>query len=232
MDFVRTLQSLEEAVYEIVTWILFLPKTGFQVFFKPGWVHGYVSGEFEKKPEERFQSYLSPVLFWLIVAVVPYAATSLNTDTTQLNIRFQIPDSSVLILPALVLIAIPMWFTLVLSWLKKISIDRASLKRLFYMQCYPVALFEIALLPLALRVALRGGESAGLALIGQIGLTVGGLWFYLAEVLIFRHELDYAWWKALVIAGLATLMSLLIVIVVLTAYVAFLIATGAMQMPG
>lgn len=233
MDFVKTLQSLEEAVYEVVTWVLFLPKTVFQVLVRPGWIAPYVSGEFDKKPDERFQAFLSPVLFWLILAVVPYAATSLNTDTTQLNVQVAIPDSSVLVSTALLLIAVPMWFALALALLKRLPVDRENLKRLFYMQCYPVGLYEILMLPLLLRIALRGDQVSGLVLtVSQVSLWVGTAWFLLAEVLIFRQELKVPWWKSIAAATLVTGTSDLILIVVLTAYVAFLLATGAMHMPG
>lgn len=231
MDFVRTLQSLEEAVYEVITWVLFLPKTLAQILFRPDWVRGYVSAEFDKDQADRFQAYLSPVLFWLIVAVVPYAATSLNTDTTQLNLR--IPDMSILLSTMLLLVTVPTWFAFILLKMQSQPLERSALKRLLYIQCYPAALFELMILPSAVYVASRGeGLSPAVVAISQVLLVIGVAWFLLAQVTIFRAELRVGWGGALGRAAIATLSSLLILAAVLTGYVLFLWLTGSMQMPG
>ena len=54
MDFARLLQSVEDAVYEIMVWITLLPKTLFRAATRPAWAMQYVSDEWEKKPDERF----------------------------------------------------------------------------------------------------------------------------------------------------------------------------------
>jgi hypothetical protein len=122
MDFIQTLHSLEEAVYEIVTWVLFLPKTFVKVFFRPDWIQAYVTAEFDKEPAERFQAYLSPILFWLIVAVVPYATTA-PTDVNTLNLHANVPSTAILLSETLALMTILAWFSFILLMLKKLPIE-------------------------------------------------------------------------------------------------------------
>ncbi len=77
MDFGKLFQSVEDAVYEVMVWILLLPKTLIRSLFRPRWVIQYVNEEWEKKTEDRFDEYLSPVLLWLMVAVLPLTVSTL-----------------------------------------------------------------------------------------------------------------------------------------------------------
>jgi len=53
-------------------WVLLLPKTLAKVLHRPVWVLDYTTAEFAKPEADRFDDYLSPVSFWLLVAVGPY----------------------------------------------------------------------------------------------------------------------------------------------------------------
>ena len=142
MDFIKTLQSLEDAVFEIVMWILLLPKTLFQIIIKPRWIYSYVTKEWEKKPEERFQDFLSPIIFWILLAVIPYAwFASLNPGTQQL-------DEKLLVNSALSLLFSPIVYSVTLQRLSKKPINKISIKRLFYIQFYchaPIQLISLIL---------------------------------------------------------------------------------------
>src|ERR1700730_5777709 len=72
MDILKVLQSVEDLIYEVALWIVFIPKTFFRVVLHPRWCHTYVVAEFQKDSKERFEAYMSPVLFWLTTGVVPY----------------------------------------------------------------------------------------------------------------------------------------------------------------
>jgi len=72
MDPRQLLKTLEGAVFEMALWVLLLPKTLVQVLRRPIWVLDYTTAEMAKPESERFDDYLSPVSFWLLVAVGPY----------------------------------------------------------------------------------------------------------------------------------------------------------------
>ena len=73
MDLVKLIQSLQELVFEIFVWILLLPKTLFRALTRPDLMVKYVNSELQKDPEKQFDDYLSPVLFFLLLAVIPAA---------------------------------------------------------------------------------------------------------------------------------------------------------------
>lgn len=71
MDFSKTFQTAEDAVYEVMVWILLLPKTLLRSLFQPRWAIEYVNEEWKKEQKDRFDEYLSPVLLWFITLVAP-----------------------------------------------------------------------------------------------------------------------------------------------------------------
>jgi hypothetical protein len=232
MDFVTTLQSLEEAVYEVVTWILFVPKTFLMSFLRHGAMRDYVNAEFQKEPYDRFRNFLSPVRLWLIAAVLPYAVTSLSRDASQVTLQFSIPNSSILASSIIVLMVIPLWFALVMLLMERLPVERETLKRLFYIQAYPATVFEFLALPMAIRIGAQGADTgAGLVVASQIIFVIGAVWFLAAETVIFRNELGLSWPAALGAAGLASIVSLVILLAVAAIYVLLLFVTGDLQMP-
>ena len=73
MDVVNILRGLEDGVYELCVLAILIPRTFVALVFNPKWAYDSVVTEFEKPVSARFQEYASPVLFWVLVGVVPYA---------------------------------------------------------------------------------------------------------------------------------------------------------------
>ena len=72
MDLIKLLKSVDDFIYEIALWVLFVPRTFFKILFRPRWVCTYVEAELQKDKQARFQEYLSPILYWALVGLVPY----------------------------------------------------------------------------------------------------------------------------------------------------------------
>lgn len=66
------LEGIEKLAYDIILSILLVPKTLIKVIFEPAWVPDYVSQELKQKEEKRFDEYVSPVLFMILIALAPY----------------------------------------------------------------------------------------------------------------------------------------------------------------
>jgi hypothetical protein len=213
MDFIKTLQSLEDAIYEVVIWTLFLPKTLFQIILRPSWIQGYITKEWEKKPEERFQAYLSPVIFWLLLAVIPFAwsfTLGLGKDNPQLT-------DSLVINSAISLLIAPVAYAVALERLHRKPIEKTSLKKSFYIQCYchaPIQLFSLVLkvivifsfstyieplqlISLARGINISNNIPSFFSLGALIYLLVLFIWQILLETFVFRQELKAGWMKAI-----------------------------------
>lgn len=140
MDFGKLFQSVEDAVYEVMVWILLLPKTLFRSMFRPRWAIQYVNEEWEKKPEDRFDEFLSPVLLWLLVAVLPLTVSTLvqngNIKTIQDVVR-ALHDG--LLSQTLYAMIIPFTYITWMEWMSNRSIRKSTLRRSFYIHCYALA---------------------------------------------------------------------------------------------
>ena len=66
------LSQIEKLAYSLLVWIILIPKTIIKIIIDPWWVRGYVTNEFSKSKESRFDDYVSPVILLLLCSFVPY----------------------------------------------------------------------------------------------------------------------------------------------------------------
>jgi hypothetical protein len=132
MDFGKLFQSAEDAVYEVMIWILLLPKTLFRSMFSPRLAMKYVNDEWEKKPDDRFDEYLSPVLLWFITLIAPltFAVTLGDPDNPKFDDR--------LIQVTLYSMLVPFIYIAWIEMMNKEPVKRSTLKRVFYKHCYAI----------------------------------------------------------------------------------------------
>jgi hypothetical protein len=138
MDILKIIQSLQDFMFELVVWVLLLPKTIFNAVFRPGWMVAYVNQEWEKQTENRFDEYLSPALFLLVVAVIPNALFNWMGGSSNAGITAQLTEDNLVASTLSVLVCLLVY----IFWLQvlcKQPVRRSTLKRLFYIQCYLVA---------------------------------------------------------------------------------------------
>jgi hypothetical protein len=72
-NFANLIDSLEKLAFEVLMWIIFIPKTLTKVFINPSWVSTYVKDELKKERGNRFQAYISPVFLLVVSSVIPVA---------------------------------------------------------------------------------------------------------------------------------------------------------------
>jgi hypothetical protein len=193
MDFGKLFQSIEDAVYEIMVWILLLPKTLFRSMFRPRWAIHYVHEELSKKPEDRFDEFLSPVLLWLIVAVLPLTISTLLKDG---NIRtpneFIQALSNGLLSQALYAMITPFTYIAWMEWMGSHPIRKSTLKTSFYLHCYALAPAQFLY-----------GLCAILTLWNNLFLLLlplSAILLVIYESLVFQSELKISYPKALLYA--------------------------------
>lgn len=182
MDILKLLQSAEETIYEVAAWLALLFKTLGQVIFKPQWIQSYVTAEWEKEPPQRFKDFLSPILFWVFIAVAP-TFSFLDSFSTLKAWSF----NNKAILAVMVLIGVPMMYAVFLQKASGRAIEKDSLKRLFYIQCLPSAIAQGALTLSTLSLA---PNFTFLQMVCGQSSTITLLWFLVAETLIFKKELN------------------------------------------
>src|SRR5690348_15712003 len=84
MDLLKLLNSLEDLVVEVALWFILLPRTLFASIFMPVTLAKYFDRLQETKIEDRDDEYLSPVLFWVLLAPAPLVLSLARTDKEAL----------------------------------------------------------------------------------------------------------------------------------------------------
>ena len=140
MDFAKLFKSVEDAVYEVMVWLLLLPKTLIQTAVRPKWAMEYIDEEWEKKPDERFDEYLSPVMLWLLSAVIPMTlAFIVSRPDIESAQDFLKALSNDIYSTTLYMMLVPFVYIVGVEWLNKTPVKRSSLKISFYRHCYALA---------------------------------------------------------------------------------------------
>jgi hypothetical protein len=186
MNLIKVVQSLEEMVYTMALWMLFLPKTFLRVLLTPGWAQTYVALEGQKEETKRHQEYMPPILFWLFIAVVPYflVLNPILLPKHSLETR--------LLVTALILIGGPLGFSVQILQARGEPISRDAMKGVFSTQCLCLSPAYLGYLPLIaadfVDFPLSEGERYVFAF-----LTLG--WLVFAEVSVLAQELQVSWPK-------------------------------------
>jgi len=72
IDLTKIIEGIEDLAYNLLLWILLIPKTLAKIVFHPAWAPGYVSEKLKQDARGRFDDYLSPVLLILLCSLIPF----------------------------------------------------------------------------------------------------------------------------------------------------------------
>ena len=190
MDFAKLFKSVEDAVYEVMVWLLLQPKTLIRTALRPKWAMEYIDEEWGKKPDERFDEYLSPVMLWLLSAVIPLTlAFIISRPDIESAQDFLKALSNDIYSTTLYMMLIPFVYIVGIEWLNKTPVKRSLLKISFYRHCYALAPAQI------LTVILSGVSVINPLLIFAVLLVIP---FY--EAFVYQIELKIGYGRAFLYA--------------------------------
>ena len=210
MNFVQWLSSLDELLYEVVSWLVFFPVTLWRIVRRPLATMRYAEEELRLEQEQQYRSTVSPPIT-LIIAILISQAISLAVDginpivASHRGLADLVDDNTSLLLLQILLFTV---FALVMATRKvrqsDIPLDRDTLKPAFYAQCYATA-------PFALLVGLGSmsfSEHAPLMqLVGLAALSAGLFAFGTVQILWFRRELGQSIGRSIIDATIGMVES-------------------------
>ena len=145
MDFMRLLKSVEELLYELVTWFLFYPLTFWRSVWHPLKTMAYAEKELGDAEPEQYSDALSPPIFLLVTLFgahlieLQIARSSLDALPALLA-----DERNLLLFRAMTFSIFPLLFALARLRLRDIRLTRQTLKPAFYAQCYVAGPFVLA----------------------------------------------------------------------------------------
>jgi len=188
MGFLQLLKSLDDLLYEVMSWLVFYPVTLWRTLRHPWAMMAYSDAELRDSEEQQYTDTLSPPLFLLLTLILGHgielAAVGQNKlvgDKTGLAALIT-DDTTLLMMRLLVFSMFPLLMAVRLLRKRKAPITRETLRQPFYSQCYPAGLFALLLGLGGIAVQLRWwhAQIAGCVLMGLALLWYGSLqtrWF-------------------------------------------------------
>ena len=201
MHFMQLLKSLDELLYEVMSWLVFFPLTLWRTLTQPITMMEYADSELHDPEEQQYEDALSPPLF-LLLAILITQAISMSVDSgtntfvaDQAGLASLIQDdTSFLLLRLAVFSLIPMAFTVSQVGGRKRRMTRKGRQAPFYAQCYPVAALALTLGVCTSILSSNPGEGPRLA--AQLLIVVALLLFLALEIRWLRRRLHCGWLKA------------------------------------
>lgn len=215
MDFMKLLKSIEELLYELISWFVFYPLTFWRIVRHPIATLSYAQKELTEKSENQFDDAVSPPILLLLTLVMLHV---LEGATDQIAVQllpalFQ-DDRNLLILRAVTFSLFPLLYATAGLRAGRGRMTKALLRPAFYSQSYAVVPFVMAA-----SIGLQVITYSGSALARQCGgslLIAGVVWYLGVETNWLSKTIKISLLKAFAIAlGLFLLTLVLLVFVAL-----------------
>lgn len=141
MDFLKILRSIEELLYEVISWLVFYPKTLWMTATGPLRTMAYSDREQRDRPEQQYLETLSPPMFLVLSILIAWgieraAHLSLPASQTDLGRMIQASSQNLLIFRALAYSLFPLLFATAGLKIEGRQLNRESLRAPFFAQCY------------------------------------------------------------------------------------------------
>jgi len=210
MNFMQLLQSLDDLLYEIMSWLVFFPITLWRTIWRPLQMMAYADSELEDRPDEQYQDTLTPPLFLLLSLLISHMlelglSGQVNPIVaSQTGLAAYIDTDTKLLLLRMVLFSIiPLVLAAASLRGRRLAITRDSLRAPFYAQCYPAGAFALAI---GIGTLLAHDHTGTLFVVGATLLTVSLAMYFFVQVVWFhrglrRGRLTAAAYAALSIIG-------------------------------
>jgi hypothetical protein len=202
MNILQIIQTLEELLYETITWLIFYPRTLWKCVTRPEALMAYTSEELRERPEERFTDLMSPPLFLLLSLLLAHGLEQalglkpeeLADSTGEMGRAIVTSEQNLLLFRTFLFALFPLVTAVGVLRRKKLALDRDALRGPFFQQCYFAAPYGLAVSSAS---ALVRHPAEWTTWIGFVLLLVGTGWYLWVQARWVRRELDYGWGRAL-----------------------------------
>jgi hypothetical protein len=176
MDFMKWLSSLDELLYDVMSWLIFFPLTLWRAVFQPIAVMEQVEREAALPDDQQYAALLRPPLFLALALLLAHTVSAALGQTDEIianthGLAGLVNDNTTaLAFRAVIFAAFPLFLAARIVRCRGVKLDRSSLRQPFYVQCYPAAVFALGM---SLSAVLIDDKSELMPMIGHwlMGLT-------------------------------------------------------------
>jgi len=151
MDFFKFIQSLDELLFEMVSWLLFYPMTLWRVIRSPLKTMASAELELTEVEQKQFDDTIPPPLFLaLTLILIHFVEVALLGKSYLATVNPAMgraigSDINLTIFRIVMISLLPLTAAIRLARAQGKQLDRAAIKVPFYGQCYAASLFAILL---------------------------------------------------------------------------------------
>jgi hypothetical protein len=218
MDFVKILRSLEEFLYEAMTWVVLYPRTLWRVAIGPVGMMRYASTQLAEPAERQFAEALSPPLTLMLTLAVSHGlelSSGLPIDAAPgLMATLMSTEQNLLITRAVAYSIFPLVYSALALKRLGLPLDRNSLRAPFFAQCYAAAVYALMLGTAVILVRLDGSAPK---LAGGVLMLATVTWYIVTEARWFQGQLGIGPAAAGLIAAWGFLKASVIVVAIAVA---------------
>ena len=192
MNFFNLLQSLDELLYEVMSWLVFYPMTLWRVLVRPLKMMDYSDVEQGDASDQQYTDTLSPPLFLLLSLIIVHAAEialvgNVAVVASKVGLSALVStDTDLIILRIVTYSLFPVMMATRLVRARRLRVDRDTLRAPFYSQCYVAAVLAMMLGGAVILIKLAHDWSV----LAGVGVALFGLlWFGSLQTAWFNQHL-------------------------------------------
>lgn len=226
MDFMKLLKSIEELLYELISWFVFYPLTFWRIVVHPIAMLSYAQKELTEKDADQFDDAVSPPILLVLTLVMLHVVEGAVNQAwaSVLPTLFQ-DDRNLLIFRAVSFSLFPLLYATFGLRAGGARLTRTTLRPAFYSQSYATVPFVLTV-SIGMQLTAHAGSSTA-QLFGAAIITIGTVWYLGVETTWLAKALHASVPKAFAIAlGLFVTTVLILVLVALA--VGLSVAQGAL----
>lgn len=197
MDFYKLIKSLDELVFEILSWLYFYPRTLIRTLLRPFGLMLDTEKRMDEDPDPAWGDRIGPPLFLaLTLAVIHGVEIGIGIDTTadykNDAIKELMSDDTNLLAVRIVLFGVlPLLAAARELKVRGMRMTKSALQAPFYAQCYPAAGYAVLVNTtyFAAHDLLTSSPMTGAAILFG-GLLISVLWIGFVETRWFHRRLE------------------------------------------
>lgn len=172
MGFIGLIRSIEDLLYEVMTWLVFYPRTLLKVLRHPLKMIDYSDREQDDVVSEQYTDTLSPPIFLILSILICHGievALGQKVDKVggALSNLFANSEETLLLFRLLSFSIYPLVYAVGLVKRSNLDLDRKTLREPFFSQCYLGALLAILISGTTIVIRLEN-QAAGLTALGVL----------------------------------------------------------------
>lgn len=202
MDLLKWIKSLDEFLFELMSWLVFWPATLFRTLLRPVAMMRYADAQLSRPEAEQYDEALSPPVFLILTLVIVHViAMQLGEPDAIIRNRAGVAamidsDTSAVVVRLVLFASFPLIYSVGLLLAQRRKLCRRNLQMPFYAQCYTVGVFAAAQAFAAQLGILRIGPDG----LSGILMLVAASWLVAVETIWLRRVHRFRWPGALGLA--------------------------------